>query len=226
MKSENLKEILPRLFALVIATVLLACCAVLFIGKSGFGWFSQNQTTQGGGTQISLISDHLQAEYKMAGDTEYLSLLESGNISMAEMGAPGDTAEINVRFTNLAEKATTISEFGIFKPTQEEELPKTVDGVDYYLSTQITVSLEQVAIGGQIQPAVFQEPVYLGQMIDGTFHAQTINLLTADVPLGIGEYCEFTIKFTFVNKQENQNQYKGFGDGQGICTRKFYASAS
>ena len=231
MDKARAKQILktPQLITSALAvlglSVLFAMIAMIYFNPA-FGWFAKNSSSTVGGRDIGVTPRNLSFYYAeqsgngWGADTEFYfndrpDLLE-------QLHKPGDTYTFRLKITNTGDSSLQISELGLLAPTLGvDEVPVTVDAVNYYFGTQVYVTVLNVNGAEVVSP----ENVYLLTLTGGGEPVTTnVSLYTFDSPytLAVDASMTFVIRFTFENKNESQDVYKNFGVEDGVCQRRFY----
>ena len=232
MNKERAKQLVktPGLITSAIAvlglSVLFAMIALIYFNPA-FGWFSHNTRTDAGGLGFNSSASSIVFKYaervgeNWGSDTPFSA---NGTADLAKrLHKPGDTYVFKLTLTNTGEQNVTVTDLSLVKPTAEDEVPVTVDTIDYYLGTQIYVRVLEA--GGS--PVAEPTAVYLLTLSDGepVFEDKTLYHFASARTLTPGGSLSFVIEFTFENKNEPQDEYQDFGVGNdGVCQRQFYAS--
>ena len=155
---------------------------------------------------------------------------------------PGSTETYTVQVKNSGNCDLNIISFGLLAPVAEEEAQ--IPDTSFYLGTQIAAVLSQVNgepfSGTSIEAlvcnsngtAVFNQDASVSfvsgtevSLDNGKLKAGDIELLStangdSKIRIAPGETIGFTVTFTFVETNDNQNDYRNFS---GVCSRRFFA---
>ena len=168
---------------------------------------------------------------------------------------PGSTETYTVQVKNSGNCDLNIVSFGLLAPADGEETPIiTAAGVEtsIYLGTQIAAVLSQVngesfpgtsveaLVSNSDGTTVFNQGVSVNfisgttvSLDNGKLKAGDIELLStangdSKIRITPGETIGFTVTFTFVETNGNQNDYRNFSKRNfskhgGMCSRRFFA---
>lgn len=195
-------------FLFLVMLLLVGASLVLFRGSS-FAWFSNNRQNGVRGMQTEVSGAGITIEYyKQSPDGEgYLPLLRPEEIFSGMM--PGDSVRLLVRYTSHAEADISLS-VRLSVP-EGGEVPLTIGGRYYYLSTQL-----KVVETGEFLLAPPDDLLSYGAPVAPT----DTELGTVTVPAG-GE-AELAFSVMLVNYPDtDQSAYQGFGTGgEETCYRQ------
>ena len=241
--------------SLVAVFAVLVVAFVAIAPDLTFGWFSQNNSVNANGMTVQADHASFEVYYRVVTSTsaypgEDWILLdttdEMGNI-MEELKAPDDEVTFEIKLINRGQRSIQISRFGLDTPTDAEEKPKTVDGKQYYLSTEIYTSILAVkdANGTSLSGVTSSNQTFLRVGNTTPAPIDYISFVTdpSKVVIPKDGAAIFTLSMTFFNRQDvidaesgeitlsgNQNVFKNFGKdannnsdpAYGVCRRKFY----
>ena len=199
--------------------------AALSVVSTTFAWVMVNRIVNGNNLGMAAYGTEVKIEYAVFDNdtskySEYVPFDPDHPVKLTNgIQYPGDTQKYRIRITNIGEEPARITSFGIKAPTKEEEAPNKAG---YSFSTQITVALLEVDGVAQNADAKFLAVYETDQKLATITDLE----LWAGKPLAKNDTVELTVQFTFVNKNERQNEYIQFGTEPvgGVCQRRFYIS--
>lgn len=179
---------------------------------------------------------------------EYLFDASGGPVRLT-LDKPGSTETYTVKVKNSGNCDLDIVSFGLLAPADGEEIPITTADGKFYLGTQIAAALSRVngepfsgTSSGALVSSSDETLIYDGDTSVNFISGTTVsldngNLIAGDIELlstsaadgdsknriAPGETIEFTVTFTFVETNGNQNDYRDFSKHDGVCSRRFFA---
>ena len=203
--------------------------AALSVVSTTFAWVMVNRIVNGNNLGMAAYGTEVKIEYAVFDNdtskySEYVPFDPDHPVKLTNgIQYPGDTQKYRIRITNIGEEPARITSFGIKAPTKEEEAPNKAG---YSFSTQITVALLEVDGVAQNADAKFLAAYETGQTLAPITDLELWAGKTLAKSGETGDTVELTVQFTFVNKNERQNEYIQFGTEPvgGVCQRRFYIS--
>ena len=205
---------------------ILALAALSFVSTT-FAWVMANRILHSNVGMAAYGTD-VKIEYAVDNgnvqESDYTEFSPGTALSLTNgIQYPGDSQKYRIRITNLGEEPAKITSFGIKAPTAEEEAP---NNAGYSFGTQITVELLEIDGVEQAAAAKYLAAYETGQTLAPITDLELWAGKTLAKSGETGDTVELCVQFTFVNKNERQNEYINFGSESvgGVCRRRFYIS--
>ena len=238
--TKNKKTITSLIFKIVALVAILTTSTVIMVRKA-MGWFSNNKDVSGSGMSITVDSASFFVEVYDEDMTNPRDINTISNIAY-DLDIPGSSIIFVYKITNTSRNKTLkLDRLFYIAPTSEEEVAKTVDTTDYWLSTQLylkcvpftkntTPPASAVSSAFNVNGENPTDAELYGTVLyDGTgtgpgeYTIYVDNAERDDIVLSYNEYCYFAVKVTFKNDPNNsQNVYVDFGKGDNpayFCKR-------
>ena len=225
--SPYKKKLISSFISLCCILGLLILCVILLPGLT-FSWFSQNESVGGDGMGIGAEPYPLKVEYARldaqggnAGEFSEIKSDVSLNFLESDVFYPGYSVLFKIRLTNTGISPICIHSVGFCEPTEDEEKPRVVESVSYYLGTQLSASV--VAINDTPIPTPTEQRLLT--VSDGEPERIPLTLYTDTGSTRIlqpSEHMSLTVRLLFVDENTSQDVYRNFGkeDSSAECCRR------
>jgi len=199
------------------------CVVCVFIFGDVFGWFSSNDKVNATGMSVNAYAKRVSVEYAVGtegdkGNITYsaYTTTTTGELPVTEnINAPGDYSVFKLRIKNNSGKAFDIDSVGFKAPDSTTEVPVTVESVNYYLGTQLKVTLIEINEVSVSSPTGLTLLTLNGE----NFVTEELNFYDETTTLNNNDYLVLTVKLEFIESGTVQDPYKNFGNPDGICKR-------
>lgn len=214
--------------------MLLSLFFVIFVFCStSLGWFAQNKNVTGSGISISPFGVPFKIEYQVVDSGNDYAVIDANKVfNINEFFGndvsgifPGDQSTVNIKITNLTDTVYKITSFGLKCNNSNDETSHKINGISYYLGTQISAVYGLTAntdLSGTAPNIVVNNAIWSND------NQGTVNLLNSNLQLNANGVLVIQFTVAFVDTQINQNPYQNFGiveddDGnKGVCRRAIY----
>ena len=246
------KALLMRGLSLVVVfTTLAASYAALSLNKT-LGWFAKNEKVTANGmiTQAYTSSFKVTCEtVTQTTDDQNVTTtvkkpVENINSIFTNIKIPGQFVTFDITIQNVGLYSVELTGLGFEEPDITEDIPKVEGSTSYYLSTELTVDVNKVVHNKKNGESTQSTELALATNADDTSTARPLrdsdnvserinyfDWLSESskvegrklVKLEPQESVTFTVTVLFVDRDDNQNVYKNFGDdgdGQQECCKR------
>jgi hypothetical protein len=233
--------------SLVAVFAVLVVAFVAIAPDLSFGWFSQNNQVSAKGMTVQADHPDFDIYCRQSDSAEWVLVSIDDPSSLNIVGnltSPGVSITFQIMIKNKGQRTVTLTEFGIAAPATGEDAPNakgkhlcgelatTVSKVGCYNETSKTVdAISGVSLATKLP--VLHLPT-AGELPNVTLEGK-VDYMTylaedsAAVSVPSGSNVVFEIRVAFLNRDEDQNDFKNFGkvpDGgttpDGVCLRRLY----